>query len=92
LLQKWLSNFLVSAPFIILKSEDLKEVSSPAPHPATFGGTAVLIQGFVLAKQALYLLNHTSSPFCPGYFGDEISGTICPGDLKTQSSQSQPPK
>jgi hypothetical protein len=27
--------------------------------------------GLMLAKQALYLLSHTSSPLCSGYFGDE---------------------
>jgi hypothetical protein len=25
--------------------------------------------GFVFAKQVLYHLSHTSSPFCSGYFG-----------------------
>jgi hypothetical protein len=39
--------------------------------------------GFVLAKLALYLLSHTSSPFCFGYFGDEFSRTICLGWLWT---------
>jgi hypothetical protein len=34
---------------------------------------------FALAKQALYHLNHTSSPFCCGYFGDRVSRNICPG-------------
>jgi hypothetical protein len=24
-------------------------------------------------------LNHTSSPFCSGYFGDRVSWTICLG-------------
>jgi hypothetical protein len=28
--------------------------------------------GFVLAKQVLYCLSHTSSPFCSGYFGDGL--------------------
>jgi hypothetical protein len=35
-----------------------------------------LNQGFVLAKQALYYLSHTYSPFCYGYFGDRILQTI----------------
>jgi hypothetical protein len=35
-----------------------------------FGGTGVRTHGFTLAKQSLYCLNHTSSPFCSGYFGD----------------------
>jgi hypothetical protein len=26
----------------------------------------------LFAKQALYCLNHTSSPFCSGYFGDGV--------------------
>jgi hypothetical protein len=29
--------------------------------------------GFEIAKQVLYHLSHTSSPFCSGYFGDGIS-------------------
>jgi hypothetical protein len=44
-----------------------------------FGGTRVWTQGFTLAKQALYRLSNTSSPFCSGYFGDGISQTICMG-------------
>jgi hypothetical protein len=28
---------------------------------------------FGLAKQGLYYLNHTFSPFCSGYFGDGVS-------------------
>jgi hypothetical protein len=28
--------------------------------------------GFALAKQVLYHLSHTSSPFCSGYFGDKV--------------------
>jgi hypothetical protein len=28
------------------------------------------MQGFVLAKQVLYNLSHTSSTFCSGYLGD----------------------
>jgi hypothetical protein len=41
-----------------------------------FGGgeTGIWIQGFVLAKQVFYCLSHTFSPFCPGYFGDGVSG------------------
>jgi hypothetical protein len=34
---------------------------------------------FLLTKQALYYLRHTSSPFFSGYFGDGILQTICPG-------------
>jgi hypothetical protein len=32
-----------------------------------FGGTAVRTQGFAFAKQELYCLSHSSSPFCSGY-------------------------
>jgi hypothetical protein len=39
----------------------------------------VWTQGFALAKQALYCLSHTFSPFCSGYFGDRVSGTSSPG-------------
>jgi uncharacterized membrane protein YiaA len=35
------------------------------------GGTGVWTQGFMFSKQVLYCLSHISSPFCPGYFGDE---------------------
>jgi hypothetical protein len=31
------------------------------------------------AKQALYSLNHTSTPFSSGYFGDGVLGAIFPG-------------
>jgi hypothetical protein len=30
-----------------------------------------------VAKQALCQFSHNSNPFCSGYFGDRISGTIC---------------
>jgi hypothetical protein len=43
--------------------------------------------GFALAKQALYHLSHTSSPFCCGYFEDGVSGTILP----RLASNSNPP-
>jgi hypothetical protein len=60
---------------------------SPLPflQNSFFGGgdvgrqTGVWIEGFALAKQALYHLSHTSSLFCSGYFGDGILRTICPG-------------
>jgi hypothetical protein len=44
-----------------------------------FGETRVWTQGFMLAKEALYALCHTSSPFFHGYFGDGVSWTICLG-------------
>jgi hypothetical protein len=39
-----------------------------------FGRTGVWTQVFVLSKQALYCLNHTSSLFCSAYFGGEGGG------------------
>jgi hypothetical protein len=39
----------------------------------SFGGTGVGTQDFVLAKQVLCSLNHTSCPFFSGYFGDGVS-------------------
>jgi hypothetical protein len=36
-------------------------------------------QGFTFAKQVLYHLSHTSSPFCFSYFGDGVLWTICMG-------------
>jgi hypothetical protein len=38
-----------------------------------FLGSGVCTQGFVLIKQMLYCLSHTSRPFCFGYFGDGVS-------------------
>jgi hypothetical protein len=35
-----------------------------------FCGTGVWAQVFALARQAIYHLHHTSSPFCSGYSGD----------------------
>jgi hypothetical protein len=35
----------------------------------------VQTQGFMLEKQALQCLNHTSSPFCFCYFRDRVSKT-----------------
>jgi hypothetical protein len=37
------------------------------------GGDNVQTQDFALAKQVLYCLSPTSSPFCSGYFGDGVS-------------------
>jgi hypothetical protein len=38
-----------------------------------FSWTEFEIMIFALAKQELYHLSHTSSPFCSGYFGDGVS-------------------
>jgi hypothetical protein len=35
-------------------------------------GIGVWTQGFGLTQQALYQLNHISSPFCSGYFGGGV--------------------
>jgi hypothetical protein len=40
------------------------------------GGIRVWTQGLKLARQVLYNLSHTSSPFCVGYFQDRVSQTI----------------
>jgi hypothetical protein len=49
-----------------------------------FCGTRIWNQGFSLAKQVLYYLSHTSSPFCSSYFGNGgVSWTICPGWPRT---------
>jgi hypothetical protein len=56
-----------------------------------FGGTVIFTDGFVLAKQGLDHLRHTSSPSYSGYFGDGIS-TIYPVWPQTASSFSQPPE
>jgi hypothetical protein len=42
-------------------------------------GAVVWIQAFALAKQVLYCLRHTSSPFWSGYFGDEVLRSILLG-------------
>jgi hypothetical protein len=44
-----------------------------------FGRTGVWTQDFVPAKQRLHCLNHTSSQFCCGYFGDGVLWTTCLG-------------
>jgi hypothetical protein len=61
------------------------------PQPSLFyflgawGWVWDLSEGFAYAKQALYCLSHTSSPFYCGYlyFGDVVSRTICPGQPQT---------
>jgi hypothetical protein len=35
-------------------------------------GTGVWPQGFALARQALYCLSHSFSPFCSDYFADSV--------------------
>jgi hypothetical protein len=47
------------------------------------GETRVWTLGFVLAKQVLYHLRHTSRLFCSGYFRDGVSLTICPSWPRT---------
>jgi hypothetical protein len=37
----------------------------------------------VFVKQALYILSHTSSPFCSGDFGDGFSQTVLLGWPRT---------
>jgi hypothetical protein len=44
-----------------------------------FDGPGILTKSFAFAKQSLYHISHTSSPVCSGYFGDEVSRTICLG-------------
>jgi hypothetical protein len=44
-----------------------------------FGGSEVWTQDFAYAKQALYCLSHTSSPFWCGYFENGVLRTICLG-------------
>jgi hypothetical protein len=47
-------------------------------------GTGIWIWGFALARQALYHMGHSTSPFlCIEYFQDRVSRTICPGWLWT---------
>jgi hypothetical protein len=55
-------------------------------YVCVWGGavSGILTQGFMLAKQEIFHLRHTSSPFCSGYFGDGVSQTVCPGWLPTE--------
>jgi hypothetical protein len=46
--------------------------------------TRVWTQSFVLAKQVLSHLNHTSSPFCSGYFGGGVLYNYLPGWPQTE--------
>jgi hypothetical protein len=55
----------------------LVELNTSCPFLFYFWWDWVWIQGFVLAKQALYSLNHTSSPFRSHYFGNGVLQTIC---------------
>jgi hypothetical protein len=54
--------------------------------PFTFFSFLLAAQGFMLARQALCQLSHsTISPlpfFCIGYFRDKVSQTICLGWLQ----------
>jgi hypothetical protein len=45
-----------------------------------------------LARQVLYHLSHSSSPFYVGYFWDKVSGTVCPDWLWILISASQVPR
>jgi hypothetical protein len=63
----------------LFKQKEAINSQSPINFFGCFGETRVWIQGFVLAKQALYHFIHTSSPFCSGYFGHRVSWIICPG-------------
>jgi hypothetical protein len=62
---------------------------SPFPALSTSEGTDWVpswqywTQCLVLARQALYHLNDSASPFFVGYFQDRVSQTICPGWLWT---------
>jgi hypothetical protein len=59
----------------------------------TFFLCEVWIQDLILAKQVLYCLSHTFSPFCCGCFGDGGSQVLFAWNgLGPQSSSSQPPK
>jgi hypothetical protein len=80
--------------FFLVMGFRLRALCLVGRHPTTwtippafffffFGGTEIWTQGFMLAKQALYHLSHTCSPFCCGYFGDRVSQTICLGWLPT---------
>jgi hypothetical protein len=56
-----------------------------------FFENGVLKQVFMLAKQALYRLSHTSSAFCSGYFEDrvyllDLALNLDPPDLSLPSS------
>jgi hypothetical protein len=61
-----------------------------------FGKTGVWTQGFAFAKQALYPLSYSSSPFCSSYFGDAVGGVshklFAWAGFELWSSWSQPPK
>jgi hypothetical protein len=72
---KFKFNFLVR---VLLRSNS-HTVKSTLFFFFFFYGTGVWTQSFMLAKQALYCLSHTSSPFCSGYFGDGVLRTVCPG-------------
>jgi hypothetical protein len=63
--------------YILTNSRQYSHIESIGYHSSclsfVFYGTGIfLIQGFMLARQVLYCLSHSSFPFCYGYFGDRI--------------------
>jgi hypothetical protein len=61
--------------------------------PAFFSLVGVTFKlGFMLPRQVLYLLRHTSSPFFSGYFEMQSLELFALGGLEPRSSRSQAPK
>jgi hypothetical protein len=60
------------------KSFNENKLSLSLRHPLKnfLVGLEFEFRASTLAKQVLYCLNHTSSPFCSGYFGDGWGGSL----------------
>jgi hypothetical protein len=73
------------------KSTLAAQASVSPSAPALLGGELTffgegmwdLNSGLCTAKPLLYGSSHTSRPCCTGYFGDGLSGAICPGWPRT---------
>jgi hypothetical protein len=63
---------------IYLRSEPLDFIIEYIFSLFLFCGTGVWTQDFAFAKQVLYCLRHSFSPFFSGYFGDRVSWAISP--------------
>jgi hypothetical protein len=73
---------LAEPDFWILKSfYVLLPISDDLDHLSFLSLCFFLSAGFWFELRASWLqsMSHTSSPFCCGYFGDEVSWTICLG-------------
>jgi hypothetical protein len=66
--------FVQFPKFFLLFTSSFAEIGKDTQYKFNFFFLALGFElGFALAKEALYRLNHISSPFCSGCFGDRGS-------------------